>query len=304
MSRSIATTKLKFDVTNRFTRNLQFTAEIECDEDATHSVKLGLAAQWGVKNSASLAGANLVGADLVGADLVGADLARTDLAHADLEYANLAHADLEYASLLRANLLRANLARTDLVDANLEYANLVEADLVGANLLRANLVGANLAGANLVEANLKCIDLVRANLVGANLEYANLAHADLECANLADANLVGAKNAELAIARTRILPEGSLVVWKKCNDGILAKLRVPEEARRSHAWGRKCRAEFVDVIEVIGADEAYPWRGGKEVVYRAGERVTCDTWEEDWTKECAGGIHFFLTREEAEDWSW
>ena len=65
---------IKFDVLNRFTGAVQFTAEIECDEGASVSVKLGLAVRWAVKARANLAGAYLAGADLARADLAGADL--------------------------------------------------------------------------------------------------------------------------------------------------------------------------------------------------------------------------------------
>ena len=75
---------IKFDVLNRFTGAVQFTAEIECDEGASVSVKLGLAVRWAVKAGADLAGAYLAGADLAGADLAGADLARAYLAGAYL----------------------------------------------------------------------------------------------------------------------------------------------------------------------------------------------------------------------------
>ncbi len=56
---------MKYDVLNRFTGEVQFTAEIDCAEDAPPSVKLGLAVKWAVRNGANLAGANLVGATAV-----------------------------------------------------------------------------------------------------------------------------------------------------------------------------------------------------------------------------------------------
>ena len=137
--------------------------------------------------------------------------------------------------------------------------------------------------------------LAGANLEGANLAGANLEGANLEGANLARAYLEGAKDAEYAVAQTRILPEGSLIGWKKLRNGVIAKLRIPDEARRSHAFGRKCRAEFVDVIEGEGVSQH-----DDVTKYAPGLRVTCDKWEDDWTQECAGGIHFFITRIEAE----
>ena len=234
----------KFPVRNRWTGEVQFTAEISTTPDMMPSMKLGLAVKWAVKNKA---------------DLSRADLSRANLSRADLSRANLSRADLSGAYLLGANLSGADLSRADLSGANLSRA-----DLSRANLSRAYLSGA---------------DLSRADLSGAYLS--------------------GAKGSELAIARTRILPEGSLIGWKKCQSGVIVKLRIPEEAKRSHAFGRKCRAEYADVMEVIGAEVGISDHD-RMTEYRAGERVTCDKWIDDWQEECAGGIHFYITREEAE----
>ena len=274
-------TVIKFNVTNRFTGRVQFTAEIDCFEEESDSVKLGLAVKWAVKTDANLVGADLAGADLTGANLTGA---------------GLAGANLTDANLVGADLARANLTRANLVGANLTGANLTRANLVGANLTGADLARANLTGANLTRAN-----LTRANLVGANLTGANLMGADLTGADLEGSNLTGVKGMELAIARTRILPEGDLIGWKRCKSGVIVKLRIPEDARRSHAFGRKCRAEFVDVLEVIGAEVGISIHDGK-TEYRVGQRVTCNEWCDDWQQECAGGIHFFITRLEAENY--
>lgn len=130
---------------------------------------------------------------------------------------------------------------------------------------------------------------------------ANLRGAYLSGANLSGANLRGAKDAELAIAMTRILPEGSLIGWKKCQDRVIVKLRIPEEAKRSHAFGRKCRAEFADVLEVFGAEVGISQHDG-ETKYIAGQRVTPDCFDENWMEECAPGVHFFLSRIEAENY--
>ena len=57
---------MKYEIKNRWTGSVQFTAEIECAEDAPMSVKIGLSGLWGYKNGADLYGAYLDGADLVG----------------------------------------------------------------------------------------------------------------------------------------------------------------------------------------------------------------------------------------------
>lgn len=199
----------KFEVRNRFTNAVQFTAEIGVTPGMTYSVKLGLAVEWAVKARANLAGASLSG------------------------------------------------------------AYLADAYLAGANFARASLSGANLAGATLADAN------------------------------LAGATLAGAKNADLAIARTRILPDGDIIGWKKCRDDVIVKLRIPEDSPRSHAFGRKCRAKFADVLEIFGADKAVSSHDPK-FTYTAGERVEALNWSDKWEEECAGGVHFYISRLEAE----
>ncbi len=91
---------IKFDVLNRFTGEVKFTAEIDCADDVPRSVKLGLAARWGYKNK----DAALRGADLRGADLRGADLRDADLRDANLRDANLWGADLRGAKNFNPNV--------------------------------------------------------------------------------------------------------------------------------------------------------------------------------------------------------
>jgi hypothetical protein len=201
------------------------------------------------------------------------------------------------ASLYGANLYGASLYGADLYGADLAVANMRVAYMRGANLYGANLTGANLTGANLAGA-----DLTGANLAGANLTGANLYETNLTWANLAGTNLTEAKNAGLAIARTRILPEGDLIGWKKCESNVLVKLRIPADAKRSHAFGRKCRAEYVDVLEVIGANYGLTCGHGPDTEYHPGQRVTPDGFDDNWQNECRRGIHFFITRAEAEAW--
>ena len=65
-----------FEVRNRFTSKVQFTAKIEADPSVPFGIRLGLAVKWGLANKADLAGADLAGADLAGANLARANLAR------------------------------------------------------------------------------------------------------------------------------------------------------------------------------------------------------------------------------------
>jgi len=189
-----------------------------------------------------------------------------------------------------ADLVRAALA----AKKSLSYANLRYANLRYANLRSADLSSADLRYANLRSANLRSADLSSADLSYADLRYANLRSADLSSANLRSA-----KNSEMAVAMTRILPEGNIVGYKKCLGDVIVKLLIPTEAARSHAFGRKCRAEYATVLEIFGADHAIS-RHDEKTRYEVGKTVHCDKWSTEWTEECAGGIHFFITRLEAE----
>jgi len=101
---------MNFAITNRFTGAVQFTAEIEADDNTPRSIKISLAVRWAIKTRANLTDANLAGADLADAYLAGAYLADAYLARANLTDAYLARANLTDANLTDANLARANLA--------------------------------------------------------------------------------------------------------------------------------------------------------------------------------------------------
>ena len=145
----------------------------------------------------------------------------------------------------------------------------------------------------------------RANLSGANLSGADLSGADLYRANLSRANLYGAENfkelEELFISYTSICPEGAIIGWKKCRNNVIVKLEIPAEAKRSNATSRKCRAEFAKVLEVIGAEVGIS-QHDDITEYKAGETIHPDKWDDNRWKECSSGIHFFITRFEAENY--
>lgn len=186
---------------------------------------------------------------------------------------------------------RADLRGFYLRAANLRGADLRRADLRGADLCDADLDGADLRGADLSGAY-----LCRADLRGTDLYYA-----DLRGADLCDADLSGAKGAALALAVASHLPEGDIIGWKKCADGVVVKLRIPANAKRSHGASRECRAEFAEVLEVIGAEVGHSTSDAPhKLEYRAGETVYPDSFCEDRWQTCAPGIHFYITRAEAE----
>ena len=244
---------------------------------------------------ANLCGANLSEANLYRANLYGADLYMTNLYGANLSKANLYGANLSEANLYRANLSEASLYGADLYMTNLYMTN-----LYGANLSKANLYGANLSKANLYGANLNEANLFRANLYRANLSEANLYRA-----NLYRANLYGAMNVNVPL----MCPEkGSFTGFKKVRGNYIVELEILADAMRSSATGRKCRCSKAKVVSITNpdgskAEETSACSGwDPNFIYSVGEVVEVKDFDTNRWNECAPGIHFFITRQEAIDY--
>ena len=182
-------------------------------------------------------------------------------------------------------------------------ANLGGANLGGADLSRAYLGGADLSRANLNGANLNGADLYGADLRVADLRGADLYGADLRGAGFYRADLTGADFDELFLEQQHICPsEGSFIGWKKLKGGKIARLIIPSDAYRMNAIGsRKCRASKVFVDKIFDALEGYDIHTGI-LLYKVGCEVVPDEFNNDVFIECSHGIHFFLTRKEAEEY--
>ena len=249
--------------------------------------------------------ANLCSADLRGVDLHSANLCGADLFDADLCGANLCRINLCGANLCGAELYSANMSYADLRDVDLCYADLRGADLHDADLCYADLSGVNLCGANLCGAN-----LYGTNLCGANLHGADLRDTNLCGANLCGVNLCGAKNVDelkwsiyTAFYPLQCPEEGEYIAWKKAHNKII-KLKITEKAKRSSATSRKCRASEALVLDIQSIDGTKHFDfvssdRDDNFVYRIGEIVQVDDFDENRWNECSNGIHHFITREEA-----
>lgn len=124
---------------------------------------------------------------------------------------------------------------------------------------------------------------------------ADLSGADLFKANLSEANLSGVKLPPISI-----LPEGTIIGWKKLLNNVICKLEISAEAGRVNSTGRKCRAEYAKVLWLSEGAEGYGTYDYK-LLYKIGEIVLPDSYDPDFRLECSHGIHFFITKREAEE---
>jgi hypothetical protein len=123
---------MKYEIRNRYTGNVQFTAEIDCEEDAPRSTKVGLAAKWAIKN-----GADMSGADMSYADMRDAVMSGADMSYADMRHAVMRDADMSGANMRRADMRRADMRRAVMRDADMRGAVMSGADMRGADMRRA-----------------------------------------------------------------------------------------------------------------------------------------------------------------------
>lgn len=121
-------------------------------------------------------------------------------------------------------------------------------------------------------------------------------------AKLRDADLRGAKNIPFI---PMVCPdEGPFIGWKKSREGYLIKLLIPEDAKRSSATTRKCRCSKAKVLNIYDLNEdkevdaAYS-RQEEFFLYKVGEMVYPDSFDENRWNECSHGIHFFINKQEA-----
>lgn len=304
-----------------------------CDADL-HGVNLRFANLSGADlrrvklNDADLRGidlhdAILCDADLRGADLYGANLRNTRLRNIHMHDADLCDADLCDADLRRAKLSGSDCSNANLDGACLNDADLRDADLHGADLRKAKLQGVDLTGADLRGAFLCGADLSRAKLCyadlrcafldGADMRGANLRNAQTEKACLRDADLRNAIDVpSLLSAQTSILPdEGDIIGWKKAltedRRAVIVKLLIPADAKRCNGTSRVCRADKALVLDLLDKSSGNPlddttaYDIDRVLAYRKGETIQFANFVMDrWKNKYASGVHFFITREEAE----
>ena len=224
---------------------------------------------------AELSGYNLRHYNLSGVNLSYADLSYTDLSYTELSYTNLTGSDLSCCNLMGSNLNCSNLRCSILDNSDLRGANLEHCDLSLAHLRNSKFRLTNLMGSNLANSSLRGVDLT-------NVIYDEItSFLALQC------------------------PEkGSFIGYKKAGNKIV-ELLITEDSKRSSSTSRKCRCSKAKVLSIESIDKKEIFQTvasshDYNFVYEVGKIVEVKDFDEDRWKECSTGIHFFITRGEAE----
>ena len=184
---------------------------------------------------------------------------------------------------------------------NLSYADLSNYDLFNVDMSNTNLIGVKL-----IDSDLCYTDLRGADLTDADLSYANIN----SNTKISHEQLINAKG-----INDKCPKEGSFIAWKKCfllnEDGddvdeeFIVKLEIPADAKRSSATTNKCRCSKAKVLEIqyldgtpINLTCVYSYFN-INFIYKVGEIVESDSFDDRFWLECSNGIHFFMNREDA-----
>jgi uncharacterized protein YjbI with pentapeptide repeats len=204
---------------------------------------------------------------------------------------------------VRADLYGADLFGVDMHGVDLREANMQGVDLRGANMRGADmggtiLCGANMRGTILCGANMRGTILCGADMYGANMRGTLLYGADVYRANMR-----GVKN--IPFIPYACPEKGEFVAFKKCGEYII-ELLVPADAKRCSGTTRKCRASYAKVLSIttiLGepakTTSVINTNHSPNVVYKVGELVYPDSFDDNRWNECSSGIHFFVNRQEA-----
>jgi uncharacterized protein YjbI with pentapeptide repeats len=218
---------------------------------------------------------------------------------------NLIYSDLSNSDLSNSNLSCSDLRGSNLSCSDLRGSNLSGSDLSGSDLSNSDLSNSNLSCSDLRGSNLSCSDLRGSNLSGSNLSCSDLRGSDLRGSDLSGSDLSNSNFSESTPFLLSQCPsEGSFIAWKKAN-GLIIKLKVTENSKRSSATTLKCRCSEAEVLEIQNIDgsicdiKSISSNYISSFIYEVGKIVSVPDFDEDRFNECSAGIHFFISREMA-----
>jgi Uncharacterized low-complexity proteins len=204
----------------------------------------------------------------------------------------------------------------ELTDRNYEYAEMKgkdfdqerfenvdfsHADLMGTNFHNCLFKNCDFSYANLKNVNFEGADLRGCDMHNADISGANMGHSMLEDANLKDI----VSDDETKFFKMYCPEKGAFIGYKKCFNFRIVKLLIPADAQRTSATETSCRCDKAKVLEI---EDMYTGEHYKEAVsyvdenfiYRVGQYVVADNFNPNRWVDSTGGIHYWLSRKEAE----
>jgi len=218
------------------------------------------------------------------------DFSIFDFNSADFRFANFNSVDFR-----SANFRSADFRSADFRSADFSFANFSSADFSFADFSSDDFSFADFRSADFRSADFRSADFSSANFSSADFRSADFRSADLNI-NI-DENTFG-----LTINCPK---EGAFIGYKKAKNGVIVKLLIMEDSKRSSATTYKCRASKVMTLEIDGGlqQEIQTAHSNSDLLYRVGKVIEISDFDENRWNECSTGIHFFMSREMAKNYN-
>ena len=201
---------------------------------------------------ANLSNANLWQAFMFGADLTRATIEGTIFQRSEMHKVKLNECKGKNACFMGACMWECEFVNAELSKAIFTFAEVCDSDFSGADLEGASFMFADLDNAVFSDTNMKKADLsFSTRHYWSDFKNADLTGAWLTDVDLDPDRLEGAKGYYQPICCPE---EGSFIAWKKCRDGKVVKLLIPEHAERKGTSLESCRASEAQVLEIYDKD--------------------------------------------------
>ncbi|MDO4787663.1 MAG: pentapeptide repeat-containing protein [Johnsonella sp.] len=208
--------------------------------------------------------------------------------------------DLRETEILSACFDHEDFSRVDLSWGDFSHVSFENCCFDHAVLDHAKFSDVSFRGSSFRDASLFGTDFRECCLADTDFDGA-----DFTASMLRGADLTGLRHTERTIHfRNHCPQEGYFFGYKKCFNNRLVKLLIPKDAKRCSATTSACRCDKAIVVAISDLDgsgsysEAISFVDGN-FIYKLGEMIYADGYNEDRWLESSNGIHFWLTEEEA-----
>lgn len=199
------------------------------------------------------------------------------------------------------DLSGADLSNMDFTLSSFQNTVLDGADFENSSVENALFDGCSMKGTDFKNARMVTASFRRCDMRGCNIEDANLFGAVLEHADLEGI----VSNEGTKWFRLHCPEKGAFLGYKKCVNDRMVQLLIPADAKRTSATLPSCRCSKAKVLTIKSFDftknfdEAWSLVD-ENFVYKKGEWVEVKDFNEDRWQDSTTGIHFWMSRAEAE----
>lgn len=248
---------------------------------------------------ASLIQSKFIKTKLMGADFSCADLHGSKFRESSIQCANFESSNMDNTSLKKVNGNSANFSFTLFKSVLISHSVLKNAIFTGSNMPYASFNSVLFTNSIFYNTELVMAKIINSDINGVIFTGANLEKSIIQN------NKINNETTGLAM----VCPEeGSFIGYKKAKNNIVV-LEITRDAKRCSSTTLKCRCSKAKVLRIedlndkISVIKSIPSDYDQNFIYEVGKIVEVPDFDENRWNECSNGIHFFINKEVAKNYS-